>query len=266
MVISDLFKLWDKNELTIALNHFYGYKREELLLNPNRELKPDELEKMLDLIEKRKKHIPLQYILGKWWFYDIEVEVEEGVLIPRPETEILVEKAIALTKPGMKILEIGTGTGIIAISLAKHTVAEIIAVDISERCIDLSNRNVSLNNISGIDFRKSDLYEAVEGLKFDMIVSNPPYISENERDKLEKELSYEPENALFSGDDGLDIIREIIYKAVYYLNKKGIIIIEIGFDQGEAVRDLLKNSNFTGIELIKDYNGLDRVVVGRLAG
>lgn len=265
MVISDLFKLWDNNELTIALNHFYGYKREELLLNPNRELKPDELEKMLDLIEKRKKHIPLQYILGKWWFYDIEVEVEEGVLIPRPETEILVEKAIALTKPGMRILEIGTGTGIIAISLAKHTKSEIIAVDISQSCIDLSKRNASLNNISGIDFRISDLYEAVEGLKFDMIVSNPPYISENERDKLEKELSYEPEIALFSGDDGLDIIREIIYKAVYHLNKKGIIIIEIGFDQGEAVRDLLIKSNFSDIELIKDYNGLDRVVVGRLA-
>lgn len=266
MVISELFKLWDKNELLIALNHFYGYKREDLLLNPNRQLERYELEKMLDLIEKRKKHIPLQYILGKWWFYDIEVEVEEGVLIPRPETEILVEKAISMAKPGMRILEIGTGTGIIAISLAKHTDASIIAVDISEHALKLAQRNASLNNIIGIDFRKSNLYDSVENQKFDMIVSNPPYISENERDKLEKELSFEPEIALFSGDDGLDIIREIIYKAVYHLNKKGIIIIEIGFDQGEAVQDLLLKNNFTDIELLKDYNGLDRVVVGRVSG
>lgn len=265
MVISELLKLWDKNEILIALNHFYGYKREDILLNPNRELKNDELEKMLDLIEKRKKHVPLQYILGKWWFYDIEVEVEEGVLIPRPETEVLVEKAISLSRPGMKILEIGTGTGIIAISLAKHTDADLVAVDISDRALNLATKNASNNNLSGIDFRKSDLYEAVEGQKFDMILSNPPYISENERDKLEKELSYEPEIALFSGEDGLNLIRKIVYKAVYHLNKKGIIIIEIGFDQGESVRDLLIKNGFIDIELLQDYNGLDRVIIGRIS-
>ncbi len=262
MVISELFKLWDREEIIIALETVFGYKRHDILLGQNHKLKTDELEFITDLIEKRKSGIPLQYILGKWYFYDIEVMVSEGVLIPRPETEILIGKALEYSKKGMKILDIGTGTGIIAITLAKHIEnADITAVDISDAALKLAYENAKLNNVE-IKFKKSNIYDSIDE-RFDMIVSNPPYISEHERTKLQKELSYEPEIALFSGEDGLDMIREIISKSDYYLNNKGIIIIEIGYDQGEAVSELLIQLGFTEVEITKDYNDFDRIVSAR---
>lgn len=263
MVVSKLFELWDREELIISLETKFGYKRHELLLNQI-ELNPEESDFLIDLIEKRKSGIPLQYILGKWYFYDIEVKVSEGVLIPRPETEILIEKALELSKSGMKILDIGTGTGIIAITLAKHIKnADVTAVDISDAALNLASENARDNDVV-ISFVKSNIYDSIDE-KFDMIVSNPPYISDNERNKLQKELSYEPEIALFSGEDGLNMIREIINSSDYYLNKKGIIIIEIGYDQGEAVKDLLNQSGFKDIRITKDYNDFDRVVSARKA-
>ncbi|MDO5717776.1 MAG: peptide chain release factor N(5)-glutamine methyltransferase [Tissierellia bacterium] len=260
MVISDLFGLWDKSELFIIIEEVLGLKRHDIFLNPGYEIPDEKIDLIKDMIEKRKRHIPLQYIIGKWWFYDFEIEIRPGVLIPRPETELLVEKAIQISRPGMNILDIGTGSGVIAIALAKHIKdANVFAVDKSEEAIELAKLNARKNSVD-IDFRLGDLYNPVEGIKFDIIATNPPYIESEYEGKLKPELSYEPHDALYSGEDGLDCIKEIIEKSDYYINKKGIILIEIGFNQGKKVKEILDKKAYTDIEIIKDYNGFDRLV------
>lgn len=262
MVVSELLKLWDKNEILISLEYLLGKKRSEILLNPNEEIDEITLEKILKIIEKRKESYPLQYLIGKWAFYDFEVFVEPGVLIPRPETELLVEEAINSIEDGSRVLEIGSGTGIISIALARHKNAKVTAIDINKEAIELAKKNAAYNDVE-IDFRLGDLFEPIlKDESFDLIISNPPYIREDEKKKLEKELEFEPDNALFSGDDGLDLIRKIVKESPKYLNDNGIVLLEFGYDQGEAVNDLFKEAGFRGIIIKKDYNGHDRIGKG----
>lgn len=261
MVVKEAINLMDKNEALILLEEIMGLCRTDLLLNPNKPLSKEEEKKFSQALEKRKLNYPLQYILGKWWFLDLELKVQEGVLIPRPETELLVEETIKRAGQSPRILDIGTGTGAIAISLSKHIKkSQVLGLDISPQAVDLARENASLNGVKNIDFIVSDLYKNVQG-KFDIIVSNPPYISQEDKENLSKELSHEPDLALFSGDDGLDLIRLIIADSFKYLSEHGIILIEIGHNQGRALEELLGKAGFD-VEIIKDYNDFDRIAVG----
>jgi release factor glutamine methyltransferase len=219
-------------------------------------------DKIIKTIELRKKRYPLQYILEKAYFFGRIFKVDKRVLIPRFETEILVEKAIELlkNKRDPKVLDLCTGSGAIAITLALELGIDIVASDISKDAIEIAKYNLNnlLNNSRKVDFILSDLFSNISG-SFDLIVSNPPYISENEYKNLEPEVKFEPSIALLAGD-GLNIYRSIISKVGSFLKKDGIIIFEIGSNQYSNISKLMEKK-FKNIRVYKDYSYLDRLVL-----
>ena len=223
---------------------------------------------IMQAVEKRLKHIPIAYIFGKTNFYGYDLNVNENVLIPRLDTEVLVEKLVEdiKTQNGkVSVLDIGTGSGAIIIATKKETDAKCYAVDVSEKALEVAKENAKLNNAE-IEFIKSDLFENISNLKVDYIVSNPPYIETEVVKTLEPEVVLnEPNLALDGGEDGLDFYRIIVKKSKSHLNKKGKLYFEIGYNQGESVSALMKE-DFENIEVIKDYGGNDRVVKGVLKG
>lgn len=235
-----------------------------------REFSKEELEKIEDAIKKRLNHIPLGLIFGKSNFYGRDFIVTNDTLIPRIDTEILIEKIIKSVGQDYKengktptILDIGTGTGAIAITLQKETNSVCYAVDISEKALAVAKQNAK-NLKADVKFSKSDLFDSIKDLKVDIIVSNPPYIKTAVIKLLDSEVrDNEPILALDGGADGLDFYRKIIEQAKMHLNIDGEIFFEIGFDQGEAVK-LLLEKDFENIEIIKDYSNNDRVVCGKL--
>lgn len=237
-----------------------GLTRAQLHFDGDKVLTPKQENLLNNILSRRKLREPLQHIFGFVPFYNIELKTDKRALIPRDETAILVEKALEfINKKNYKsVLDIGTGSGAIAISVKKNCDATVTAVDISEDALSLAKENAKENETE-VAFIKSDLFEKVSG-KFDCILSNPPYIPTKDIEKLEKELSFEPENALDGGADGLDFYRDIILEAKAHLNKNGLLMFEIGFDQADAVRTLLSQSGFTQNYLLKDYSGLDRIV------
>ena len=224
----------------------------------------DDLLKEYELaVKKRAEHIPLQYIVGETEFMGLKFKVNSNVLIPRQDTETLVEEALKTVKPGMKVLDMCTGSGCIIISIL-HNVEGVkgYAVDISKQAVNVAKENAKLNEVPVL-FERSDLFEMVTE-KFDVIVSNPPYIASAEVEKLMPEVrDFEPENALDGGADGLDFYRKIAGQVKDYLNPGGYVYMEIGYDQGEAVSELMRNAGFTEVEVIKDLARNDRVVKGK---
>lgn len=265
MVIQDVLNLFGKVDGEIILKHYFNFNKIDIVLNKNKELEENQENLIYEIYEKYKKNYPLQYILGQWNFYGRDFFTEENVLIPRFETEILVEKILDLNIAFKNILEIGVGSGIISITLALEIEdSKIIGVDISQNAIDLANRNKEKFNVKNCEFIKSDLFSNVnKNLKFDLIVSNPPYINLEDMGKLEEKLSYEPEIALYGGEDGLDFYRAIIEGANEYLSSNGVIAFEIGYNQGESIKDILKERNFKDISIYKDYNDFDRCIIAR---
>lgn len=215
-------------------------------------------------LKEREKGVPLAYIFHCANFYGYDLEVDPNVLIPRPETEELVELIIKQgVSKNQTILDVGTGSGAIAIALKKETGAKVFAIDISEGALKIAKTNAVRNNAK-INFILSDLFENVGDLKFDIIVSNPPYIDEVEYNQLEHSVKdYEPKSALFGGKDGLYFYREIINNAPKYLKDSGKIFFEIGYNQAKAVSEMLKK-DFTEINIKKDLQGKDRMVYARL--
>lgn len=262
MVIKEILGLSDPGEVLIILQYLLDKPRSWILLNQDHELEGNILNRLFEILEKRKDSYPLQYLLGRWAFYDFEVYVEEGVLIPRPETELLVEEALKVLNRDSRVLEIGPGTGIISIALAKHRGCKVRAVDISSKAVDLAKKNASFNRVD-IELVQGDVYEPISG-KFDLIISNPPYIREDEEAFLKKELSYEPKEALYAGADGMDIIKKIVVGARPYLRPGGSLMLEIGYDQGQSVKSLFKDQGFQDIIIRKDYNNQDRIVKGHI--
>lgn len=226
------------------------------------------------LAGRRAAGEPIQYIVGEAEFYGLEFQVNRDVLIPRPETEHLVEKAIALgqklrltgTIPDPRIVDVGTGSGAIAIALA-HALpfAEITATDISAAALAVAKANAERNGVARrVRFLEGDLLEPLAGETFDFVVSNPPYVAESDRDRLDGEVrDWEPELALFAGADGLDVYRRLIPAAFPVLVAGGFIVLEIGFAQQAAIEALLKKDGFAGIEWIEDFRGLPRVAVAQ---
>lgn len=215
-------------------------------------------------LKKRAEHVPLQYIVGETEFMGLKFKVNSSVLIPRQDTETLVEEALKVIIPGMRVLDLCTGSGCIIVSIL-HNVADVegYAIDISKQALNVAKENAKLNGVA-VNFERSDLFDNVTGT-FDVIVSNPPYIPSLEVVKLMPEVgSFEPLEALDGKEDGLYFYREIIASCKEYLKPEGRILFEIGYDQGEAVRAMLLDAGFKEVCVIKDLAHNDRVVTGML--
>lgn len=215
-------------------------------------------------LKKRAEHVPLQYIVGETEFMGLKFKVNSSVLIPRQDTETLVEEALKVITPGMRVLDLCTGSGCIIVSIL-HNVADVegYAIDISKQALNVAKENAKLNGVA-VNFERSDLFDNVTGT-FDVIVSNPPYIPSLEVVKLMPEVgSFEPLEALDGKEDGLYFYRRIIASCKEYLKPEGRILFEIGYDQGEAVRTMLLEAGFKEVRVIKDLAHNDRVVTGML--
>lgn len=271
-ILNNASKIFKENNIE---NYFYETRellsvvlnktKEWIMINLEQNLSPEYEKKFNELVSKRISGIPFQYIIGHQYFFGNKFFVNENVLIPRADTEILIYKVIdiAKNKKNLKILDMCTGSGCIAISLAKELKdSYVCAVDISEGALKVAKKN-SIENKVNVNFIKSDLFDNVPNEKFDIIVSNPPYIITSELKNLAKDVLNEPHIALDGGEDGLVFYRSISKNLNKYLNDNGYIVFEIGYDEGTAVYEILNNLNFNDIEIIKDYSGNDRVVAAR---
>lgn len=245
-------------------------KRYELYLDHGRVLSASQLETYFSFLKQRAQGIPSQYILGRADFMDFTFQVNASVLIPRPETEFLVEKVLQVVETmggkqrGLEILDVGTGSGNIAVSLASYLPkASVWAVDISDEALEIARRNAMRNEVGHrIQFLRSDLFNNIPSdQKFDLVVSNPPYLSEQDWRGVCPEVSYEPPLALLGGREGTEFIEKLVEQAPAYLLEDGRLLFEIGFDQGPRVGEILRQSGCSRFEIFKDYGGLDRVVV-----
>jgi release factor glutamine methyltransferase len=222
------------------------------------------------LLRRRLDGEPMQYILGEAEFFGLTLSVDPAVLIPRPETELLVESVLDFLRGRehahihSSILDLGTGSGAIAIALAvKHPQAQFVAADLSSAALSLAAENASRHGVDNrIDFRLSDLFSALEGERFDCIVSNPPYVPLTDKESLDVEVrEYEPELALFAGDDGLAIYRRLIQAAPDSLVPEGMLALEIGFGQRESIAALLAAAGFQKMKFFSDYQQIPRVAI-----
>lgn len=262
MKISDFLKI-DYDTTLIALSYILGKSKSYILLNQELELNSEQSHRLNDIINNRKKAYPLQYAIGEWEFYNLRLKVDERALIPRFETEIIVDYIINSTMKKDKILDIGTGTGAIALSLGKNIENSFVTgSDIENKALSLARENKEITNVSNVDFINSDLFDNIDG-KFDLIISNPPYINKEDYEKLEKELYFEPKSALYGGEDGLIFYKKIIKQAPAYLNDGGHLIFEIGYDQKEILNRLLKEQGFKSIINLRDFNDFDRFIIAQ---
>ncbi len=228
-------------------------------LNMNRPMDKSEAKEYQDLIHKRIKHIPLQYLIGETWFYDQPFFVNESVLIPRQDTETLVEEALKYLKPGMNVLDLCTGSGCIILTLIRHASVTGEGSDISKEALSVAEKNASRQKIDNCVFVQSNLFDKISGT-FDMITANPPYIPTKDIKGLMKEVGeHEPLLALDGHEDGLYFYRKIADRARSFLKAEGRLVMEIGYDQANSVKNILKQSNYTNIEIVNDLAGLPRV-------
>lgn len=241
--------------------------RNALYAHGDQEIEEEKMQDFLHLIEKRAVHIPLQHLTGEQNFMGLDFLVNEHVLIPRQDTEILVEEIMRDLHDGIRILDMCTGSGCILLSLLHYSNdCSGVGVDVSEDALAVARQNADRLAEKQAVFIQSDLFEKVEG-SFDLIVSNPPYIRSQEIAGLMPEVrEHEPHLALDGKDDGLHFYREIIKGAMPHLKRGGQLFFEIGYDQGEAVQALLAANGYTEIAVVKDYAGLDRVVYGTFLG
>lgn len=240
-----------------------GMSRVQILTYPDKVLTESQEYQINVMTDKRIKRMPMQYILGMCEFMGLSFIVNSDTLIPRGDTEILVEESIDLiNKNGYKsVIDIGTGSGAIAVSVGKYTNTNVSAVDISDGAIAVAKENAKNNDVN-VNFVKSNLLSEIND-KFDLIISNPPYIESDVISTLEPDVKdYEPILALDGGNDGLDFYRQIVDKLNKNLNNNGSVIFEIGYNQGQVVSNLLSKYNFKNIYVKQDLAGFDRVVVG----
>ncbi len=255
-------------EAELALTHILECDRASLYLDFDLRLNKRQAGEFSQVFIRRLAFEPLQYILGHAAFMGLDFKVNKDVLIPRPETEILVETAIRYLKDKNSacILDLGTGSGCIGVSLSKMlTGAVVSASDISALAIEVAKDNAH-KHTAEIEFLQGDMFTPLnnKGVLYDLIVSNPPYIAKSDFAGLPRELSYEPALALDGGADGLDYYRRIALEAAEYLHPEGLLILEIGFSQRAAVEGLLRDrGKFRILETVNDYNNIARVLVAR---
>jgi release factor glutamine methyltransferase len=246
------------------LAHSLGRRRLDIYLEFERELSESELTPLRELVRRRGQNEPLQHLLGTIEFCGNLFLCDRRALVPRPETEQLVEFVQSeIYDPKSKILDVGTGTGVIALSLAgKFPEAQIIASDISGEALSLARDNAARLGLTGVEFIQSNLLENISG-KFDLIVANLPYISRLDRDELAPEVLRDPEVALFAGDRGDELIRQLIESAPAYLHPGGLLALEAGIGQSGALAEFLHEKNYGDIEAKNDYSGVTRFLFAR---
>ena len=277
MLITDIVKILtdagiEQNEANIEvkmlIEHFAGYGIEDIIMGKKLD------EEKLELVAQKAKlrastRQPIQYIIGEADFMGEKFIVNPSVLIPRDETEILVRKAVEIIKEQhfKSVLDIGTGSGCIACMIAKMTNATVIGADISFEALETAFKNMEkLKLFNRALFRKSDLFSMIrEDEKFDMIVSNPPYIPPSMNKDIQKEVTFEPDTALYTNDEnGLEFYDKIIKDAPKFLNKNGYLLFELGINESLAVAQIMKNNGFKNILIIKDLANIDRVIFGNI--
>ncbi len=250
----------------LLLEECCGTDRNHLLVHGDDSVTVEQHEQYVNWIEKRSGHIPLQHILGYQEFMGLRFEVDDSVLIPRQDTETLVEEVLRSLHDGMSLLDMCTGSGCILLSLLKYSNGcKGIGCDISEKAIEKARINAGNLGLEA-EFLQSDLFENVSG-KYEIIVSNPPYIPSGEIPGLMEEVKdHDPAAALDGGEDGLFFYREIIPRAKEYLYPGGMLFLEIGCEQGADVKELMEQAGYKDILVCEDFTGRDRVVSGRFGG
>jgi release factor glutamine methyltransferase len=266
-------------EAELIISHCLGIDR-LTLYRDNPCIPKDTISRLNALLQRRIKREPLQYILGHMEFYGLKIRLGSGVLIPRPETELLAEEAIKIIPnsefriPKFTFLDLCTGSGCLALALAREfPEAQVYGTDTSEIAIGYAKENAKLNGIKNVSFMKGSLFypikknlkSQISNLKFDLIISNPPYIRRNDIKSLQPEIKdWEPLEALDGGEDGLDYYRAIIPEARNYLKEGGCLMFELGNNQADAVRKMAVDAGFINISLIKDYAGIERILITKL--
>ena len=278
-------------EAEIIIAHCLSIDRSTLYID-NPQIPKDLTTKIDSLLKRRTKREPLQYILGYVEFYDLKIKVGRGVLIPRPETELLAEEAIKIIKSnllspphppltkggqkgggvskggkgGFRFLDLCTGSGCLALTLAKEFPdVQVYGTDTSDIAIKYAKENAELNRIKNVIFKKGPLFEPVKDLSFNLITSNPPYIKRKELKSLQPEIKdWEPGDALDGGEDGLNYYRLIIPTVKIYLKEGGYLMLELGVTQADAVKRMAEDTGLKDITLIKDYAGIDRILVTKI--
>ena len=258
-------------EAQLLLQHVLNVNRAWLISHQNDALEANIHAAYRALINRRVKGEPIAYILGVREFYGLNLKVTPATLSPRPDTETLVETALAKIpqNKNLRILDLGTGTGAIALAIAKHRPqAFVLALDASQTALDIAIENAQILTIANVDFLLSDWFSALSQQsntqKFDLIVSNPPYIEVDDAHLSQGDLRFEPLSALASGEDGLDDIRKIITQAPQNLNPHGWLMLEHGYNQAEEVAALFKHTGFSDISHAQDLAGIARVTFGRI--
>jgi release factor glutamine methyltransferase len=296
--LTDAIALLDENAVgsprmnaEMLLMFTLGCDRAYLYAHPERELTADEKARYQAYLQERSRGVPAQYIVGHQEFWGLDFIVSPAVLIPRPETEHLVEATIELARnsttetrrhgetptnvkttstietpnrgPRLKIIDVGTGSGAIALALAKELHdADITAVDISTEALAVARTNAARLELNHVKFQQNDLLEGFEGTEFDFVVSNPPYVGESEAEKVQLEVrKYEPHIAVFGGPEGLDAVRRLIPQAHAALAAGGWLLMEVGYSQSERVREML--IDWQDVHTVPDLQGIPRVVVAR---
>ena len=233
-------------------------------MHSNEEVDPEILTEYERVVEKRAEHVPLQYITGEQEFMGMTFKVNSNVLIPRQDTETLVEETLKVIRPQMDVLDLCTGSGCILLSILKNApTVRGIGSDVSKQALLVAKENAKLHNLDA-EWVRSNLFDNVSG-QFDVIVSNPPYIAQAEILTLMPEVGqFEPVQALDGGLDGLDFYRRIVEEAPQYLKENGYLFFEIGWDQGAQVKKLMEDAGFADVAVIRDLAGNDRVVKGQM--
>lgn len=251
----------------VMLSRILACSRTQLLAHPETRPPREAVEWFAQSVSRRSQHEPLAYIVGEREFYGICFEVTPAVLIPRAETEILVETAITILR-GVDhpiVADVGVGSGAVAVSIAK-SVPEVVvyATESSEAALEVAERNANRAGVRDrVQLLKGDLLEPLAGCSFDLIVSNPPYVPSAEIDRLEPEIAkYEPRQALDGGPDGLDYYRRLAPDAPEYLKVGGVLAVEVGAGQSPAVEKLFQANGFQDVRSVRDYSGIERVVLG----
>lgn len=252
----------------LLLANILNCKRLDLYLMFERPLSEEEIQTYREYIARRGKYEPLQYILGEVEFYGLKLKVSNDVLVPRPETELLVEEAIKLSSDNnvKSIIDIGSGSGNIAISLAKSlNGVKVTSIDMSSSAIKVAEANAEFNVVNDkIEFIVSGIEEYQTNQQFDLIVSNPPYVSERDYSSLQKEiLEYEPLESVTDKSDGYKFYRLISERSRDLLKSGGFLLFEMAAGQSEKIKSILERNNFSDIKIIKDYQNIDRVIIGK---
>ncbi len=253
-----------KLDARLLLEYVCGTKHSDLMAHPDRELTGEEEERFLDFIKRRSGREPVAYILGSWDFMGLEFKVSKDVLIPEQDSEFLVEEALRHCSDGMRILDLCTGSGCIALSILRYTNdTSAVMTDISDKAIEIAGENARELGLSDrVQLVETDLFPGAECGKADIVVSNPPYIASKVIETLAPEVrDFEPRLALDGSEDGLAFYRRIAHGIGDHLYSSGYLIMEIGYDQAESVKEILEaEGKFHEIEVVKDFSGNDRVI------